>query len=59
MCIGKGAKVVGMEGSDRCFETFLNPGRVNITISRSVGWNYRSQKFWVQDVYDGIGSIRV
>jgi hypothetical protein len=37
MCIGKGAKVAGMEGSDRCFETFVNPGRVKLASSRSRG----------------------
>jgi hypothetical protein len=45
MCIGKGTKVVGMEGNDRCFETFVNPGRVKLASSRSLGWNCRSQSF--------------
>jgi hypothetical protein len=45
MCIGKGAKLVGMEGSDRCFETFVNPGRVKLASSRSPRWNCRSQSF--------------
>jgi hypothetical protein len=26
MCIGKGAKVTGMDGSENCFETFVNLG---------------------------------
>jgi hypothetical protein len=50
MCIGKGAKVAGMEGSDKCFETFVNPGRVKLASWR----NCRPQKFSVQDVYHGI-----
>jgi hypothetical protein len=50
MCIRKGTKVAGMEGSDKCFETFVNPGRVKF-----VSWrNCTPQKFWVQDVYQGI-----
>jgi len=36
---------VGMEGSDRCFETFVNAGRVNLASSRSPRWNCRSRKF--------------
>jgi hypothetical protein len=50
MCIGKGVKVAGMEGSDKCFETFVNPGRVKLASWR----NCRPRKFSVQDVYHGI-----
>jgi hypothetical protein len=50
MCIGNGVKVAGMEGSDKFFETFLNPGRVNLASWR----NCRPQKFSVQDVHQGI-----
>jgi len=54
MCIGNGVKVVRMEWSDNALKLFVNLGRVKLAISRSVGWNCRSQKFWVQDVYHGI-----
>jgi hypothetical protein len=50
MCIGKGAKVAGMEGSDKCFETFVNLGRVKLASSR----HCRPWKFWVQNVYHRI-----
>jgi hypothetical protein len=59
MCIGKGTKVVGMEGSDRCFKTFVHPGRVKIVSSRSPRWNHRSKKFWMQDVFDETSGMRV
>jgi hypothetical protein len=50
MCIGKGAKVAGMEGSDKCFEIFVKSGRVKL-----VSWrNCRARKFSVQDVHHGI-----
>jgi hypothetical protein len=26
MCIGKGVKVMGMDGSEKCFESFVNLG---------------------------------
>ena len=38
-------KLVGMEGSDRYFETFVNRGRVNLASSRISRWNCISQKF--------------
>jgi hypothetical protein len=57
--MGKGANVVGMEESDKWFETFVNPAIVKLTIWRSLGPNCRSRKFWVQDVYDGTWGIRV
>jgi hypothetical protein len=59
MWIGKGAKVEGMEGTDKFFETFVNLGRVKVVSSRSPGWNCRSQIFWVQDVYHGKWGMRV
>jgi hypothetical protein len=50
MCIGNGAKVVGMEGSDKCFEVFLKLSRVKL-----VRWrNCREQNFSMQDVHHGI-----
>jgi hypothetical protein len=50
MCIGKGAKVAGMEGNDKCFEIFVKPGRVKL-----VSWrNCIAQKFSVQDVHHRI-----
>ena len=52
MCIGKGAKVARMEGSDKCFETFVNLGRVKLASWR----NFRPRKFSVQDVYQEIFS---
>jgi hypothetical protein len=51
--------VAGMEESDKWFETFVNPGIVKLASWRSLGSNCRSQKFWVQDVYDGTRGIRV
>jgi hypothetical protein len=45
MYIRKDRKLVGMEGSDRYFETFVNRGRVKLASSRSLWWNCRSQKF--------------
>jgi hypothetical protein len=45
MYIRKDMKLVGMEGSDRYFETFVNRGRVKLASSRSSRWNCRSQKF--------------
>ena len=50
MCIGKGAKVAGMDESDKCFETFVNPGRVKLASWR----NCRARKFSVQYVYHEI-----
>jgi hypothetical protein len=50
MCIGKGVKVVGMEGSDKCFETFVNPGRVKLASYR----NCRARNVLVQHVYHRI-----
>jgi hypothetical protein len=50
MCIGKGAKVAGMEGNDKCFEIFVKPGRVKL-----VSWrNCIVRKFSVQDVHHRI-----
>ena len=45
MYIRKYMKLVGMEGSDRYFETFVNCGRVKLASSRSPRWNCRSRKF--------------
>jgi hypothetical protein len=45
MSIGKGAKVAGMEGSDRLFEMFVKPSRLKLASSRSAGWNCRSWNF--------------
>jgi hypothetical protein len=45
MYIRKDKKLVGMEGSDRYFETFVNRRRVKLVSSRSPQWNCRSQKF--------------
>jgi hypothetical protein len=45
MYIRKDTKLVGMEGRDRYFETFLNPRRVKLASSRSPWWNCRSRKF--------------
>jgi hypothetical protein len=45
MYIRKDKNLVGMEGSDRYFETFLNYDRVNLASSRSPWWNCRSRKF--------------
>jgi hypothetical protein len=41
MYIRKDGKLVGMEGSDIYFETFMNHGRVKLTSSRSLWWNCR------------------
>jgi hypothetical protein len=41
----KDKKLVGMECSDRYFETFVNRARVKLASSRSPRWNCRSQKF--------------
>jgi hypothetical protein len=43
--------VAGIEESDKCFETFVNPGIVKLASSRSLGSNCKSQKCWVQNVY--------
>ena len=40
-------------------EDKLIVGRVKLASLRSSGSNCRSQKFWVQDVYHGIGGMRV
>jgi hypothetical protein len=45
MYIRKDVKLVGMEGNDRYFETFVNPRRVKLASSRSPWWNCRSQSF--------------
>jgi hypothetical protein len=45
MYIRKDGKLVGMEGNDRYFETFVNHGRVKLVSLRSPRWNCRSQKF--------------
>jgi hypothetical protein len=50
MYIRKDRKLVGMEGSDRYFETFFSRGRVKLASSRNLRWNCRSQKFFVHDV---------
>jgi hypothetical protein len=42
MYIRKDTKLVGMEGNDRYFETFVNPRRVKLVSSRSLRWNCRS-----------------
>jgi hypothetical protein len=44
MYIRKDRKLVGMEDSDRYFETFVSRGRVNLARSRSPQRNCRSQK---------------
>jgi hypothetical protein len=51
--------VVGIEGRDKWFETFVNPSIVKLVSSRSPGSNCKSQKCWVQDVYHGTQSIRI
>jgi hypothetical protein len=38
-------KLVGMEGSDRYFETIMNRRRIKLASLRSHGWNCRSRKF--------------
>jgi hypothetical protein len=45
MYIRKDKKLVGMEGSDRYFETFVNHGSVKLASSWSLRWNCRAQKF--------------
>jgi hypothetical protein len=51
MCIVKGRNVVGIEESDKCFETFVNPCIVNLASSKSLGSNCKSWKCWVKNVY--------
>jgi hypothetical protein len=41
MYIRNDRKLVGMEGSDRYFETFLNRGRMKLASSRNPWWNCR------------------
>jgi hypothetical protein len=50
MCIGKGAKVAGMEGNDKYFETFMNLGILKLARWR----NCRPHNFLVKDVSHGI-----
>jgi hypothetical protein len=45
MYIRKDRELVGMEGSNKYFETFVNCGRVKLASSRSLRWNCRSLKF--------------
>jgi hypothetical protein len=45
MYIRKDMKLVGMEGNDKYFETFLNHHRVKLACLRSLQWNCRSKKF--------------
>jgi hypothetical protein len=59
MYIRKDKKLMGMEGSDRYFETFVSCGRVNLASLRSQWWNCRSRNFLVHDVYHGTRSNRV
>jgi hypothetical protein len=41
MYIRNDRKLVGMEGNDRYFETFVNYGRMKLASSRSLCWNSR------------------
>jgi hypothetical protein len=50
MCIQKGTKVAGMQGSDKWFEIFFKTGRLKLASSR----NCRAWKFSVQDIHHEI-----
>jgi hypothetical protein len=39
MCIEEGRNVAGIEESDKCFESFMNPGIVNFVSFSSPGLN--------------------
>jgi hypothetical protein len=41
MYIRNDRKLVGMEGNDRYFETFVNRGRMKLASSRNPWWNCR------------------
>jgi hypothetical protein len=45
----------GWKGAINGLKLFMNLGKVKLASWRSLGWNCRSQNFWVQDVYHGTG----
>jgi hypothetical protein len=51
MCIRKGGNVMGIEESDKWFETFVNLGIVKLASCRCLGSNWKSWNCWVKNVY--------